>query len=60
MSVDPERWNQIDRILRQVLSQLPENRKSFLNQACAGDKDLRREVCGGLLTSDIMLIDNFR
>ncbi len=44
MSTNPERWKQIDRILQQALSQPPENRKPFLDQACAGDEDLRREV----------------
>jgi Tol biopolymer transport system component/predicted Ser/Thr protein kinase len=42
--MNPERWKQIDQILQQVLSQPPANREPFLDQACAGDEDLRREV----------------
>ena len=43
-TVNPERWKQIDEILQQALSQLPANRETFLNQTCAGDTELRREV----------------
>jgi serine/threonine protein kinase len=40
----PERWQQIDKLLGQALEQEPERRAAFLDQACAGDDELRREV----------------
>ena len=40
----PERWQQIDRLLEQALEQEPDRRAVFLDQACAGDEELRREV----------------
>ncbi len=42
--MDPVRWKQVDRILQQALSRPPATRKALLDQACAGDEDLRREV----------------
>jgi serine/threonine protein kinase len=44
MAPDAERCKQIDRILRQALSQAPEDLKSFLDRACTGDGSLRLEV----------------
>jgi Tol biopolymer transport system component/predicted Ser/Thr protein kinase len=40
----PERWQQIDKLLGQALEQEPERRAAFLDQACAGDEELHREV----------------
>ncbi|HYK90023.1 MAG TPA: protein kinase [Acidobacteriota bacterium] len=42
--MDAERWQQIDRILQQALSLPPASVKSFLEEACAGDKRLREEI----------------
>jgi serine/threonine-protein kinase len=42
--VKPERWQQIDQLLDGVLERTPEGRAAFLDQACAGDAALRREV----------------
>jgi hypothetical protein len=42
--VNPERWKQIERIYRAALKCEPRARGTFLNQACAGDEELRREV----------------
>lgn len=40
----PERWRQIDKVLQGALD-LPEAQQAdFLDQACAGDKSLRKEV----------------
>ncbi|HVN82566.1 MAG TPA: protein kinase, partial [Terriglobia bacterium] len=39
-----ERLLQIDRLLDAARGQEPEQREAYLDQACAGDKDLRREV----------------
>ena len=40
----PERWKQIDRLAQEAFSLEPRERASFLDGACAGDGDLRREV----------------
>lgn len=40
----PERWKQIDEILEAAIEIGPAHRDAFLNEACAGDQELRREV----------------
>ena len=40
----PEHWQQIDKLLEQVLEREPDRRDLFLDEACAGDDELRREV----------------
>src|SRR4030095_7582102 len=40
----PERWQQIDHLLEQALERAPGQRCGFLDEACAGDEELRREV----------------
>ena len=40
----PERWQQVKQIFNSALSYRPEERESFLSQACSGDTNLRREV----------------
>jgi serine/threonine protein kinase len=42
--VSPERWQQIEEIYHATLERAAEERSAFLNQACADDEDLRREV----------------
>jgi eukaryotic-like serine/threonine-protein kinase len=49
--MDPERWKQIDQLLEAALDQPHSQRAAFLNQACAGDEALRKEV-EALLSSD--------
>ena len=39
-----ERWQQIDRLYHAALERAPGQRTSFLDETCAGDEDLRREV----------------
>jgi eukaryotic-like serine/threonine-protein kinase len=39
-----ERWQQIDKLLERALELEPSQRRSFLDEACAGDEELRREV----------------
>ena len=53
----PERWRQIDEILQAAFERAPGDRAAFLDQVCAGDLDLRREV-EALLASDLRA-DNF-
>ena len=39
-----ERWQQADAVFSEALDLPPEKRAAFLDEACAGDADLRREV----------------
>ena len=41
---EPERWRRIAAVLDLVLDRPPEERSVFLDEACAGDADLRAEV----------------
>ena len=40
----PERWQQVKEIFNSALTYRPEERSSFIMQACSGDKNLRDEV----------------
>jgi len=40
----PERWQQIDKLLGRAVEHEPGQRAAFLDEACAGDAELRREV----------------
>src|SRR5262249_21133178 len=40
----PERWQKVDKLLEQALEKEPDRRGSFLEEACAGDDELRHEV----------------
>jgi len=40
----PERLQKIDQVFESALEIAPENRARFLDEACAGDPELRREV----------------
>ena len=42
--MQPERWRQVDNVLQSALERAPEERDTFLRQACAGDDTLEREV----------------
>jgi len=39
-----EHWQQLDRLFHSALEREPAQRKEFLDQACAGDASLRKEV----------------
>src|SRR5437762_6379654 len=45
-----DRWKQVDDLFQSALEHAPEERAAFLDEACHGDEDLRREV-ESLLTS---------
>src|SRR5262245_56767403 len=47
-----DRWEQIERLYHAALERGPDAREAFLDEACAGDEDLRREVAG-LLACDV-------
>jgi len=40
----PDRWQQIDKLFDASLERDPGQRAAFLDQACAGDEELRREL----------------
>ena len=40
----PERWQKVEQIYHSALEREPVQRATFLNEACAGDESLRREV----------------
>src|SRR5438128_2325365 len=42
--MNPERWQQIESLLQSALEREPDQRATFLDQACAGDEELRKEV----------------
>src|ERR1700680_3123574 len=42
--MDSDRWKQLDSLLQSALERLPEERDAFLQQSCAGDQALEREV----------------
>lgn len=44
LEMDPERWKQIDELFQAARGRVDEERKTFLEQSCAGNDDLRREV----------------
>src|SRR5262245_1917348 len=50
--MERDRWEQIERLYYATLELEPGAREAFLDEACAGDEDLRREVAG-LLACDI-------
>jgi Tol biopolymer transport system component/predicted Ser/Thr protein kinase len=46
----PERWLQVNELFHSALERAPAQRAAFLDQACAGDEELRKEV-ESLITS---------
>src|SRR5712691_5949602 len=44
--IGPDRWKRIEQLYNEALERRPEERSSFLAQACRGDEELRREVEG--------------
>jgi len=55
--MERDRWERIEQLYYATLELEPNAREAFLDEACAGDEDLRREVAG-LLDCDI-LSDSF-
>ncbi|MBS1790126.1 MAG: protein kinase [Acidobacteria bacterium] len=48
----PERWQQIERLCHEALELDSEQRQAYLNQVCAADETLRREVESMLVAHD--------
>jgi len=44
MCMTPERWQQVEEVLQAALDRPPQERASFLIEACAGDVQLQREA----------------
>src|SRR5215470_5970827 len=42
--LNKERWERIENIYHDALQRAPEGRAVFLDQACDGDEEIRREV----------------
>jgi serine/threonine protein kinase len=42
--MDPERWEEIERLCQSTLEMEREKREAYLKEACAGDESLRKEV----------------
>jgi Tol biopolymer transport system component len=42
--MDPERWQQIEKLFHSAVEMPPEGRGVFLQQACQGDEALRKEI----------------
>jgi hypothetical protein len=40
----PQRWQQLDKLFHVALERKPEERAAFLDEACASDAALRRQV----------------
>src|SRR5689334_19586257 len=47
----PERWQRVDEIFQAALELKPEERSAFIENACSGNEELRREV-ESLITAD--------
>jgi tetratricopeptide (TPR) repeat protein len=50
--MDPERWNEVDRLLQSALDRPREERDEFLRSACGGDETLARDVRSLLAAHD--------
>ncbi len=51
--MNPERFRRVDQVFQQALSQPRERLQSYLEEACYGDEDLRREVESLLENGDL-------
>jgi tetratricopeptide (TPR) repeat protein/tRNA A-37 threonylcarbamoyl transferase component Bud32 len=50
--VTPERWREVQRLLHEALGKPVSERAAFLEQACAGDPELRSEVASLLSSAE--------
>src|SRR5262245_56932272 len=50
--MERDRWKQIERLYHAALERRPDEREAFLDEACAGDEGLHREIVR-LLTCDL-------
>jgi hypothetical protein len=52
VTVDRERWRQVDDLLQRALQINENERFAFVHQACNGDATLEREVCSLLVSHE--------
>ncbi|MCI0613351.1 hypothetical protein L0244_10200, partial [bacterium] len=57
MIVTPERWHQIDKVLEDALDLDPAKWSDFLQNACANDETLRKEIL--LILQSLRSAENF-
>ena len=50
--MNPERYQRIQALLQSALERKSDQRASFLNEACAGDESLRRQVESLIMSSE--------
>ena len=50
--MERDRWEQSEQLYHAALEREPDAREAFLDEACVGDEDLRRELAG-LLACDV-------
>src|SRR3989442_4941662 len=43
-AMNPERWQQLDKLFHLALERAPDDRASFLDEACVGDQQLKKEI----------------
>jgi len=55
--MDPERWQQMERVYHEALEKPRGERAAFLAEACSGDEDLRRQVNSLLEQSAAGILD---
>jgi serine/threonine protein kinase len=48
----PERWQEVEEVLQAALDRAPQERDSFLDQACAGDEELKSEAAALIRAHD--------
>jgi eukaryotic-like serine/threonine-protein kinase len=53
----PERWRQVEQLYHSALERAPDLRSAFLEKACGGDPDLRREVESLMQQSAVGVLD---
>src|ERR1700752_810529 len=44
MLMEPERWQRITDLFDEAMTRAPKERLAFLEEACEGDRDLRKQV----------------
>jgi serine/threonine protein kinase len=54
----PERWQKIESLLHDALERAPAERRALLDEACAGDQAMRKEVESLLASSEQSFIES--
>jgi serine/threonine protein kinase len=52
LGMTPERWQKVDEVLQAALDRRPQDRVSFLKEACEGDEELRAETASLICAHD--------